>query len=81
MSTENRRLGITATEDMEGATAGISTNVPTELACRASAEATWIVESDSWFCRFNEMMMPTVAADSVSDVASLLKQINRVPDT
>lgn len=66
---------------MEGAKAGISTNMPTELACRASAEATWIVENDYWFCRLNQMMMPFVAADSVSDVASLQKQINTVPDT
>ena len=49
MSTENRRLGITATEHMEGPKAGISTNMPTELACRASAEATWIVENDTGF--------------------------------
>lgn len=34
------QLGITATEG-KGCFAGISTNVPTELACRASAEATW----------------------------------------
>ena len=55
--------------------------MPTELACRASAGATWIVDSDYWFYRFNQMVMPIAAAESVSNVASLQKQINTVPGT